>query len=177
MIKGGWGWRLSLGGAMVPALIIIVGSIVLPETPTSMIERGRKEEAGMKLKRIRGVDNIDEEFYDLVMASEASQKIGFEGKASLMSVVIKGYVNIVATYVLIYGVDKWGRRFIFLEGGAQMLICQISRPKYRRLYEHDFHANCRPIILSNALPLEVWALPLLCFLGSRDDDIHICILA
>ncbi|KAI3718812.1 hypothetical protein L6452_19696 [Arctium lappa] len=171
MIKGGWGWRLSLGGAMVPALIITVGSIVLPETPNSMIERGRKEEARMKLKRIRGVDNIDEEFYDLVMASEASQKvehpwrnllqkkyrpqltvailiplfqqltginvimfyapvlfktIGFEGKASLMSAVITGSVNVVATCVSIYGVDKWGRRFLFLEGGAQMLICQVA---------------------------------------------------
>jgi hypothetical protein len=27
-IHGGWGWRLSLGGAVVPALIMIVGSFV-----------------------------------------------------------------------------------------------------------------------------------------------------
>jgi MFS family permease len=26
-IEGGWGWRLSLGGAMVPALIITIGSL------------------------------------------------------------------------------------------------------------------------------------------------------
>nr|XP_043625649.1 sugar carrier protein C-like [Erigeron canadensis] len=171
MIKGGWGWRLSLGGAVVPALIITFGSLVLPETPNSMIERGNKEEARTKLKRIRGVENVDEEFYDLVMASEASQKvehpwrnllqkkyrpqltmaimipffqqltginvimfyapvlfktIGFGGKASLMSAVITGTVNVIATCVSIYGVDNWGRRFLFLEGGTQMLICQIA---------------------------------------------------
>ncbi|KAK9936244.1 hypothetical protein M0R45_013094 [Rubus argutus] len=27
--------------------------------------------------------------------------------------------------VSMYGVDKWGRRKLFLEGGTQMLICQI----------------------------------------------------
>ncbi|KAF3625559.1 Sugar carrier protein C [Capsicum annuum] len=166
-----WGWRLSLGGAMVPALIISVGSLLLPETPNSMIERGKNEEAKAKLKRIRGVDDVDEEFNDLVTASESSRKvehpwrnllqkkyrphltmaiaipffqqltginvimfyapvlfktIGFGGDASLMSAVITGIVNVVATLVSIYYVDKLGRRFLFLEGGIQMLICQIA---------------------------------------------------
>lgn len=170
-IKGGWGWRLSLGGAVVPALIITIGALVLPETPNSMIERGKTEEAKNKLKRIRGIDNVDEEFDDLVAASDESKMvehpwsnllrrkyrpqltmailipcfqqltginvimfyapvlfktIGFGGDASLMSAVITGIVNVAATAVSIYGVDKWGRRFLFLEGGTQMLICQIA---------------------------------------------------
>ncbi|BBH00827.1 sugar transporter 1 [Prunus dulcis] len=168
-IDGGWGWRLSLGGAMVPALIITIGSLVLPDTPNSMIERGQHDEAKAKLQRIRGVDDVSEEFSDLVAASEASKQIedpwrnllkrkyrphlsmailipffqqltginvimfyapvlfntiGFGSDASLMSAVITGSVNVLATMVSIYGVDKWGRRFLFLEGGAQMLICQ-----------------------------------------------------
>ncbi|PKI62805.1 hypothetical protein CRG98_016813 [Punica granatum] len=142
-IKGGWGWRLSLGGAVFPALIIIIGGLVLTETPNSMIERGQLHEAREKLKRIRGVENVDEEFNDLVAASEASKKltginvimfyapvlfnsIGFGSNASLMSAVITGLVNVLATWVSIYGVDKWGRRFLFLEGGAQMFICQLA---------------------------------------------------
>ncbi|KAM6585054.1 hypothetical protein CsatB_012056 [Cannabis sativa] len=168
-IEGGWGWRLSLGGAVVPALIITVGSLVLPDTPNSIIERGQHEEARIKLQRIRGIDNVDEEFADLVAASDASKlvehpwtmllqrkyrphlsmailipffqqltginvimfyapvlfnTIGFGDDASLMSAVITGVVNVGATLVSIYGVDKWGRRFLFLEGGVQMLICQ-----------------------------------------------------
>lgn len=168
-IKGGWGWRLSLGGAMVPALIITIGSLVLPDTPNSMIERGQHDEAKAKLQRIRGVDDVSEEFSDLVAASDAANQIedpwrnllrrkyrphlcmailipffqqltginvimfyapvlfntiGFGSDASLMSAVITGSVNVLATMVSIYGVDKWGRRFLFLEGGAQMLFCQ-----------------------------------------------------
>ncbi|XP_031266928.1 sugar carrier protein C-like [Pistacia vera] len=170
-IKGGWGWRLSLGGAIVPALIITVGSLVLPDTPNSMIERGEHNEAKRKLKRVRGVDDVDEEFDDLVAASEASRlvehpwrnllkrkyrphltvailipffqqltginvimfyapvlfnTIGFASDASLMSAVITGIVNVGATIVSIRYVDKVGRRFLFLEGGIQMLICQIA---------------------------------------------------
>ncbi|XP_028093629.1 sugar carrier protein C-like isoform X1 [Camellia sinensis] len=170
-IKGGWGWRLSLGGAVVPALIITIGSLVLSETPNSMIERDKTEEAKSKLKRICGIDDVDEEFNDLVVASEASKKvehpwrnllqrkyrphltmailipffqqltginvimfyapvlfktIGFGSDASLMSAVITGSVNVLATFVSIYGVDKWGRRFLFFEGGIQMLICQVA---------------------------------------------------
>ncbi|KAL6567461.1 Transcription factor stp1 [Orobanche gracilis] len=169
-ISGSLGWRLSLGGAMVPALIITVGSLVLPETPNSLIERGNQEEAREKLKRIRGVSDVDDEFHDLVTASEESRKvehpwrnllqrkyrphltmavaipffqqftginvimfyapvlfktIGFGSESSLISAVVTGSVNFLATVVSIYGVDKWGRRFLFLEGGVQMLICQI----------------------------------------------------
>ncbi|KAL6204595.1 hypothetical protein ACLB2K_021862 [Fragaria x ananassa] len=74
-IDGGWGWRLSLGGAMVPALIITIGSLILPDTPNSMIERGQRDEAENQLRRIRGVDDVREEFSDLILASDESKKI------------------------------------------------------------------------------------------------------
>ena len=40
-----WGWRLSLGIAGLPALIILVGSFILPESPTWLIEKGAHKEA------------------------------------------------------------------------------------------------------------------------------------
>ncbi|GKU95346.1 hypothetical protein SLEP1_g8717 [Rubroshorea leprosula] len=74
-IKGGWGWRLSLGGAFVPAAIIFLGSFLLSDTPNSLIERDRLDEAKVLLKKVRGVPNVDEEFNDLVAASEASKQV------------------------------------------------------------------------------------------------------
>ena len=35
-----WGWRLSLGLSAVPGFVLLVGGLVLPETPNSLIERG-----------------------------------------------------------------------------------------------------------------------------------------
>ncbi|KAG5593109.1 hypothetical protein H5410_043623 [Solanum commersonii] len=170
-IEGGWGWRLSLGGAVVPALIFIIGSFFLSDTPNSLIERGKGDEAKSRLMKIRGIDNVDAEFNDLVEASERSKQvkspwgnllknkqyrpqlifsmliptfqqltgmnvimfyapvlfktIGFGDTASLMSAVITGLVNFVATFVSLLTVDRVGRRALFLEGGIQMFVCQI----------------------------------------------------
>ncbi|XP_073315256.1 sugar transport protein 10-like [Primulina huaijiensis] len=52
--------------------------------------------------------------------------LGFGDDASLMSAVVTGLVNVLATIVSILVVDKFGRRVLFLEGGIQMIICQIG---------------------------------------------------
>ena len=169
-ISGGWGWRVSLGGAAVPALIITIGSLFLPDTPNSLIDRGKDESARTMLRKIRGTEDIDAEFQDLVAASVQSRSvkhpwaniiqkqyrpqltmailipffqqltginvimfyapvlfrtIGFGSDASLISAVITGLVNVFATLVSIYYADRAGRRKLFLEGGTQMLICQV----------------------------------------------------
>ncbi|OAY73508.1 Sugar transport protein 1 [Ananas comosus] len=73
-IKGGWAGAWA-GLAVVPALIMTVGSLFLPDTPNSLIDRGHKDEARTMLRRVRGTDDIAAEFEDLVQASEASQAV------------------------------------------------------------------------------------------------------
>lgn len=34
-----WGWRLSVGLAAMPASILILGGLVLPESPSHLIEK------------------------------------------------------------------------------------------------------------------------------------------
>ncbi|KAI3972412.1 hypothetical protein MKW92_009374 [Papaver armeniacum] len=169
-INGGYGWRVSLALAAVPAIIMTVGAIFLPDTPNSLLERGHQEKAKTMLQKIRGNQEVEEEFQDLIEASEAAKKIehpwrnilqpryrpqlimsimipffqqftginvimfyapvlfktiGFGDDAALMSAVITGLVNMFATFVSIGTVDRFGRIMLFLEGGVQMLICQI----------------------------------------------------
>ncbi|RWW05610.1 hypothetical protein GW17_00031101 [Ensete ventricosum] len=169
-INGGWGWRISLALAAVPAGIITLGALFLPDTPNSLIERGHPQEAKEMLRRIRGTDDVHEEYNDLVAASEESKlvkhpwanvirrkyrpqltmailipifqqltginvimfyapvlfkTIGFGDNASLMSAVITGLVNVFSTLVSVFTVDKLGRRKLFLQGGFQMILCQI----------------------------------------------------
>ncbi|KAL0442839.1 UNVERIFIED_CONTAM: Sugar carrier protein C [Sesamum latifolium] len=250
-IKGGWGWRLSLGGAMVPALIVTLGSLVLPETPNSLIERGKQDDARAKLQKIRGVPNVDQEFHYLVSASEASRRVehpwrnlldskykshlamaiaipffqqlaginaiifyapllfhtlGFGADTSLITAVVTGSVNVVATAVSIYCVDKWGRRFLFLEGGIQMLICLIAVavcvalkfgvdgnpgeiPKWYAtvvvaficVYVAGFAWSWGPLgwsdLLHYALPLEVWIVLILCLFCGADESLYLLFLA
>lgn len=70
-----WGWRLSLGLAAVPALLMTLGGLFLPETPNSLIERGRVEEGRRVLERIRGTADVDAEFTDMVEASELANTV------------------------------------------------------------------------------------------------------
>ncbi|XXG48538.1 hypothetical protein AAC387_Pa02g2960 [Persea americana] len=169
-IKGGWGWRLSLALAGFPAVLLTIGSIMVVDTPNSLIERGRLEEGKAVLKRIRGTDNVEPEFLELIEASRVAKEVkhpfrnllkrrnrpqlviaivmqifqqfsginaimfyapvlfntlGFKSDASLYSAVITGAVNVVATVVSIYSVDKVGRRVLLLEAGVQMFFSQI----------------------------------------------------
>ncbi|XP_045827576.1 sugar transport protein 7-like isoform X2 [Trifolium pratense] len=70
-----WGWRLSLGLAAVPALLMTIGGIFIPETPNSLVERGSKEKGRKVLEKIRGTKNVDAEFQDMVDASEFANSI------------------------------------------------------------------------------------------------------
>ncbi|KAK2967063.1 hypothetical protein RJ640_015283 [Escallonia rubra] len=164
-----WGWRVSLGGAGFPALFLGLGSLLIDETPTSLIERGHKEKGLETLKKIRGVDNVDKEYQEIVRATQLAAKMkhpfrnlmkrssrpqlvcgtilqvfqqftginvimfyapvlfqtmGFGADASLLSAVITGSVNSLATLVAIFGVDKLGRRFLLIQAAVQMLISQ-----------------------------------------------------
>ncbi|XP_039000224.1 sugar transport protein 8-like isoform X2 [Hibiscus syriacus] len=69
------GWRISLGIAGVPALMLCLGSILICETPTSLIERNKIEEGRKVLRKIRGVENIDDEFDSIVHACEMARQV------------------------------------------------------------------------------------------------------
>lgn len=45
---------------------------------------------------------------------------------ALLSSVIIGLVNVAATVVAILAVDRLGRRFLLLQGGAQMVVTQVG---------------------------------------------------
>ncbi|XP_010551756.1 PREDICTED: sugar transport protein 8-like [Tarenaya hassleriana] len=69
------GWRIALGGAAVPSVILGVGSLVICETPTSLIERNRVEEGKATLRKIRGVEDVEEEFESIVRACELARQV------------------------------------------------------------------------------------------------------
>lgn len=70
-----WGWRVSLGGSMIPSIILIVGGILISDTPNSLAERGKMEEAEIVLRKIRGTHNIKNEMNDIRHYAFVSQKI------------------------------------------------------------------------------------------------------
>ncbi|KAL4419849.1 hypothetical protein ABPG75_006947 [Micractinium tetrahymenae] len=70
------GWRLSLGLACVPASILTIGGIVLPDSPNSLVERGKLEAGRKVLERIRGTADVDAEFADIQEAAASARQVG-----------------------------------------------------------------------------------------------------
>ncbi|CAD6249091.1 unnamed protein product [Miscanthus lutarioriparius] len=147
-IAGGWGWRLSLGLAAVPAAIITVARPArggeadadVAAEYDDLVAAGEASRAvthpwrDIRLRRYRpqlvmavaiplfqqltGINVIM--FYAPVLF----KTLGFGGTASLMSAVIT--VNLVSTLVSVFTVDRVGRRVLFLEGGVQILAAQVA---------------------------------------------------
>ncbi|GKV41091.1 hypothetical protein SLEP1_g48670 [Rubroshorea leprosula] len=68
--KHSWGWRVSLGLAVVPAAIMTIGALLISDTPSSLVERGKLDQARKSLLNVRGKDaNVEAEITELVKAS------------------------------------------------------------------------------------------------------------
>ncbi|KAE8675194.1 Sugar transport protein 8 [Hibiscus syriacus] len=70
-----YGWRVSLGIAGVPAAILFIGSLIITETPASLVVRGKESLGHTTLQKIRGVKEVDVEFQQIMEASEIARGV------------------------------------------------------------------------------------------------------
>ncbi|WP_414053005.1 sugar porter family MFS transporter [Macrococcus animalis] len=59
------GWRLMLGFAAVPALILFIGALLLPESPRFLVKKGKVQEAMNILNNILTKDEAAKEIHDI----------------------------------------------------------------------------------------------------------------
>ena len=59
----------------VPAVVLTLGGLLLPDTPNSLAARGKKQEALKVLRRVRGVDDVAAEFDDICLAADAPSAV------------------------------------------------------------------------------------------------------
>ena len=61
--------------AGIPAGLLTLGALIVVDTPNSLIERGRLEEGKAVLRKIRGTDNIEPEYEELLEASRVAKQV------------------------------------------------------------------------------------------------------
>ena len=61
--------------AGMPAIVLTLGGIFLPDTPNSLIQRGMDAQGRAVLVRIRGTTDVDEEFNDIKDAVKQSESV------------------------------------------------------------------------------------------------------
>jgi sugar porter (SP) family MFS transporter len=79
--SGTGAWRWMLGLAVVPALMLFVGVVLLPETPRWLVKNGQPLAARRVLMRLRPADCVDSELFEI----EATARLRGSSWAELLS--------------------------------------------------------------------------------------------
>src|SRR5919205_2806641 len=58
-------WRVMLGAAVVPSLILLVGMLFMPETPRYLVSTGEEDDARNVLDRVRSDGEVDRELREI----------------------------------------------------------------------------------------------------------------
>ena len=69
-----WAWRAMLGAAAVPAIILFLGVLRLPESPRYLVKHGHEEQARQVLSYIRHPDELDSEIELIRNTAEQEKK-------------------------------------------------------------------------------------------------------
>ncbi|KAJ3457326.1 hypothetical protein MRS44_014467 [Fusarium solani] len=144
-------WRIPLGVQMIPAVFLFIGLIPLKESPRWLVEMGQEDQALASLAYIRNmpVDSheVSREFVEIktsldeeggkmreatwkeclkpgYYAPQIFQTVGLSGAdASLFATGIYGIVKLIFTAIsLLFVIDKIGRRWAHVGGGAWMSV-------------------------------------------------------
>ncbi|CAL5027135.1 unnamed protein product [Urochloa decumbens] len=168
-----WGWRVSLGLAAIPSVVIVAGAFFVSDTPSSLVLRGYPHRVRATLQHIRGPHaDVDAEFKDIVLAADQAHKndkgafkrlfskqyrqylvigvaipvfygftgmvviamfspllfrtVGFSSQNAILGSVINSAINLVATLLSSFVMDRIGRKFLFIFGGLGMMICEVA---------------------------------------------------
>jgi MFS transporter, SP family, galactose:H+ symporter len=58
-------WRIMLAVAVIPGAALIAGMLPMPESPRWLMKRGRRDEAGVSLGRVRAADAVESELREI----------------------------------------------------------------------------------------------------------------
>ncbi|KAA8590351.1 hypothetical protein FQN60_014285, partial [Etheostoma spectabile] len=84
------GWRYMLGLSVFPAVLQFVGFFFLPESPRWLLQKGRNQEARQALSRVRGGQNIDEEYDTIKTVIEEEEKATGGGRFVILRILRHG---------------------------------------------------------------------------------------
>lgn len=85
----------------VPAVVLTLGGLLLPDTPNSLAARGKRQEALAVLRRVRGVEDVDAEFRDICAAADAADGASASGGSGWAMILRSKYRPELTMAVLI----------------------------------------------------------------------------
>lgn len=68
---GAWRWMFAVG--LLPAIVMLIGVVWLPESPRWLVTQGREEEARVVLQRIRDLHSVEPELAEIKRINQQEQ--------------------------------------------------------------------------------------------------------
>ena len=141
-----WGWRWMFWAETLPAVLFLVMSFFIPESPVyqklkaaAKPEYGRQQEAGllelgqMKYRKVLWLGLVIAVFQQWCgtnvifnYAQEIFAGAGFDVDGMFINIVITGIANVLFTIVALYTIEKWGRRTLMLMGAGGLGLIYLT---------------------------------------------------
>ncbi|KAK0279966.1 hypothetical protein LTS00_013173 [Friedmanniomyces endolithicus] len=146
-------FRIPIGIQFLWALVLIVGLLLLPESPRYFVKKGRLDLAMKALARLRGQsvqsEGILDELAEIQANFEYEQRLGevtwlgcfsgsvLTGGSNARKVLIGDprnpfliglvttIVNVASTPVSFYTIERFGRRPLLIYGALAMMVCEM----------------------------------------------------
>ena len=139
-----WGWRWMFWAETLPAVLFLLMSIFIPESPVFL--RMKNEELRIKRKEA-GLSELFQNKYGKVLllglviavfqqwcgtnvifnyAQEIFTGAGYDVDGMFIDIVITGIANVVFTIVALYTIEKWGRRTLILMGAGGLGLIYLT---------------------------------------------------
>lgn len=95
-----WGWRLSLGLAIVPTTIMTIGAFLIPDTPSSLVERGKIDQPRHALIKVRGPTiDVEHELEQVIRWSRVSKSMEQESFMTIFEKLYRPQLVMVSRYL------------------------------------------------------------------------------
>ncbi|CAK9261261.1 unnamed protein product [Sphagnum jensenii] len=93
-----FGWRSALGLEAIPAILVTVGALFISETPNSLVQRGYREQGKKTLQRIRGTQDVEVEFDDILIAAKKSPKQNQCAEVHQLNTITMNHVSFSSSF-------------------------------------------------------------------------------
>lgn len=141
------GWRWMFWAEAVPAVLFLVMSFFIPESPVFLKLKSEGKQAGLaeESSQTSSVSILHPSFRKVLVlglviavfqqwcgtnvifnyAQEIFSAAGYDVDGMFMDIVITGIANVLFTFVALYTVEKWGRRTLMLIGAGGLGIIYL----------------------------------------------------
>ncbi|KIY93178.1 hypothetical protein MNEG_14785 [Monoraphidium neglectum] len=108
----------------VPSGILLLGSLLMTDSPNSLVTRGKRDAARKSLRRLRGVDDVDAELEDLVRAAASAGVVNTRAAWRLLASERKYWPSVIVAFM--------GVTFNWWSGNAAATFCLCLLDRFKR---------------------------------------------